>query len=53
MVVKHHDLTVAGQADVAFDACASIERGAECSQAIFGNAGAVESAMREPHYPWI
>ena len=53
MVVKDHDLTVTGQTDIAFYARANIERGTECSQAIFRNAGPVESAMREPHGPWI
>ncbi len=53
MVVEHHDLAVARQANVAFDARADFQRGTEGCKAIFGNAGAMESAMREPHYPWV
>jgi hypothetical protein len=53
MVVEHHDLAVAGQAHVAFDARAGIQCSAKGSQAIFGDAGAVESAMRKPHGPRI
>ena len=53
MIVEHHDLAVARQAYVAFDARADVQCGAECGQAVFGNAGSVEPAMREPHYPWI
>ena len=53
MIVKHHDLIIGRKANVAFDARAQIERSTESCKAIFGNAGAVEPAMCEPHWPWI
>ena len=48
-IVKHQDLVVGGQPQVAFDAGAELQRGGEGDQAVFGKRGAmVQPAMREP-----
>jgi hypothetical protein len=53
MIVEDHDLIIAGQADVALDTGADFQRRSKGGKTILGNAGTVEPAMREPHYPWV
>ena len=49
MIVKHDDLPVTGQADVAFDAGTKLNCGTERRQTVFGDARPMEPAVSEPH----
>ena len=44
---------VSAKPQVAFDTCAGSDCRFERRQTVLGNAGTVEPAMREPHWPGI
>ena len=52
-VVEDHDLIVARSGARRIRSPRRFERGGEGDQAVFGNAGPVEPAMREARWPGI